>query len=258
MGIITLLTDFGLRDHFVAAMKGVMLSVNPELTLVDISHSVPPQDIFGGAFTLGQAWSLFPPKTIHLAVVDPGVGAARKALAASAGGHFFVAPDNGILTRVMEEQPDFAAFEIAAEHYFRKPVSATFHGRDIFAPIAAWISRGIPLEQLGPALTSPVRLKIPVPKKVREGVIQAAILAVDQFGNLITNLKPSDVPPASKIILSSQREVAIFHKTYGEGKPGEMFVVPGSTGYLEIAVKDGSAASLLNLRIGAPIGVVPV
>jgi hypothetical protein len=186
------------------------------------------------------------------------VGTARKALAASAGGHFFVAPDNGILTCVMEEQVDFVAFEIMAEHYFRKPVSATFHARDVFAPIAAWISRGIPLEQLGPALASPVRLKIPVHKKVREGVIQGAILAVDRFGNLITNLKPSDVPPSSKIILAGQREVTIFRKAYGEGKPGETFVVPGSTGYLEIAVKDGSAASLLNLKTGAPIGVVPI
>ncbi len=256
-GIVTLLTDFGLLDHFAAAVKGVMLGINPELTLVDISHGVTPQDIFGGAFTLGQAWPLFPPKTVHFAVVDPGVGGARKALAASAGGHFFVAPDNGILSWVMEAQADFVAFEITAEHYFRKPVSATFHGRDIFAPIAAWISRGIPLEQLGPALTDPVCLKIPVPQKVREGVVRGAILAVDRFGNLVTNLKPSDVPPFSKIVLSSQREVTVFHKAYGEGKPGEIFGVPGSTGYLEIAIKDGSAASLLNLKTGAPIGVVP-
>jgi len=256
-GVITLLTDFGLRDHFVAAMKGVILSLNPDVTLVDISHLVPPQDIFAGAFTLGQAWALFPPGTIHVAVVDPGVGTARKVMAASAAGHYFVAPDNGILTCIMEGQEDFTAYEVTAEHYFRKPVSVTFHGRDIFAPIAAWISRGIPLKQLGPALPRPVRLNIPVPRKVREGVIQGAILAVDQFGNLITNLKPADVPPASKIILGSKREVTSFRRVYGEGTPGELFVLQGSTGYLEIAVKNGSAAAALELKAGAAIGVVP-
>lgn len=255
-GLVTLLTDFGQRDHFVAAMKGVMLSLNADLTLVDITHMIPPQDVFGAAYTLGQAWQLFPPKTVHLAVVDPGVGTARKALAVSAGGHFFVAPDNGILSFVMEAQEDFVAREITAEHYFRKPVSTTFHGRDVFAPIAAWISRGIPLEQLGPVIKDPVRIKLPAARKVREGLIQAAVLSVDQFGNLITNLRPSDVPPKSRIILAGQREITSFRKTYSEGAPGEVFVVPGSTGYLEITLNGGSAAALLDLKTGAPIGVV--
>ena len=257
-GLVTLLTDFGLRDHFVAAMKGVLLSLNPDLTLVDVSHLVPPQDVFGAAFTLGQAWPLFPQKTIHLAVVDPGVGTARKPMVAYAGGHFFVAPDNGILTFVMDNAGDFSAYEITAEHYFRKPVSSTFHGRDIFAPIAAWISRGIPLEQIGKRLQEPVRLKVPVARKVREGLIQGAVLAVDQFGNLITNVKPSDVPPKSRFILPGQREVTSFRKTYAEGAPGEVFVVPGSTGFMEITLKDGSASSLLDLKTGAPIGIAPV
>ena len=257
-GLVTLLTDFGMRDHFVGALKGVMLSVNPDLAFVDISHLIPPQDIFGAAFTLGQTWSLFPAWTVHLAVVDPGVGTARKALVASAGGHYFVAPDNGILTCVMESQADFAAYEITADHYFHKPVSDTFHGRDIFAPVAAWVARGIELDQFGPALPNPVRLKMPVARKVREGLIQAAILAVDHFGNLITNLKPSDVPPSSRIILAGQREITSFRKTYAEGEPGEIFVVTGSTGYLEITLKDGSASALLDLKAGAPIGVAPV
>ncbi len=256
-GIVTLLTDFGLRDHFVAAMKGVMLGLNPGLAFVDISHMIPPQDVFGGAFRLGQVWSLFPPKTVHLAVVDPGVGTARRALVATAGGHFFVAPDNGILSYVMDSQEDFTACEITADHYFRKPVANTFHGRDIFAPIAAWISRGIPLEQIGPRIEDPVRLKIPAVKKVREGVIQGAILMIDQFGNAVTNLRPEDVPPKSKIILTGQREVANFRGTFAEGAPGEAFVVPGSCGYLEICVKNGSAASALDLKPGAPIGVMP-
>lgn len=253
--VVTLLTDFGLRDYFVGAMKGVMLGLNPELEFVDISHLIPPQDVFAGAFTLSQTWSLFPARTVHLAVVDPGVGTARKAIAAIAGDHYFVAPDNGILTWIMD-QPDFAAYEISADHYFRKPVSNTFHGRDVFAPVAGWISRGTPLGHLGPRLAEPVRLKVPVAKKVREGLIQGAILAVDQFGNLTTNLKPGDIPPSSKIILSGQREITSFRRSYGEGEPGELFVIPGSAGYFEISLKNGSAAAQLDLKPGAPIGVL--
>jgi S-adenosylmethionine hydrolase len=252
---ITLLTDFGLQDHFVAAMKGVMLGVNPDLRFVDISHLVPPHDIFAGAFTLNQACFCFPPGTVHLVVVDPGVGTARKAMALSAGGHFFVAPDNGLLTNVMESQESWSAWEITADHYYLKPLSATFHGRDVFAPIAAWISRGIPLQQLGPVLQNPVRLKIPPLKKVQDALIQGCVLSIDRFGNLITNLRPQDVPHFVKI-LAGKREITAIHETYGEGKEGEIFIVPGSTGYLEIALKDGSASSLLNLKSGAPIGVI--
>ncbi len=253
--VVTLLTDFGLHDYYVAAMKGVMLGLNPNLTLVDISHLIPPQDIFTGAFTLSESCFCFPQGTIHLAVVDPGVGAVRKALAVSAGGHFFVAPDNGILTYVLESNPSFEAHEIVADHYFRKPVSTTFHGRDIFAPMAAWISRGIPLNQIGPVLPDPVRLQIPTPKLVKEGLIQGCILAVDRFGNLTTNVKLKEVTRPFKI-LAGQREITSLHKTYREGKPGEVFIVPGSAGYLEIAVKEGSAAAALHLKSGAAIGIV--
>jgi S-adenosyl-L-methionine hydrolase (adenosine-forming) len=255
MAIITLLTDFGLKDHFVAAMKGVLLKLNPALTLADISHLIPPQDIYAGAFTLSQACFYYPAGTIHLAVVDPGVGSTRKALAVAAGGHFFVAPDNGILTHVLESQADGIAYEITADHYFNKPVSTTFHGRDVFAPIAAWISRGIPLHQLGPVLPNPVKLQIPALKYVRDSLIQGIILAVDHFGNLITNLKPSNVPRAFKM-MAGQKEITTMHQTYAEGALGEIFIVPGSTGYLEIAVKDGSAAAQLNLKAGFPIGVI--
>ncbi len=250
--VITLLTDFGLRDHFVAAMKGVMLGINPDLRFTDISHLIPPQDIFGAAFTLHQACFCFPPGTIHLAVVDPGVGTERKAVAVSAGGHFFVAPDNGLLTYVLESQGDCAAYEITAEEYFRKPVSGTFHGRDVFAPVAARISRGIPLHEFGPVLPDPVRLEIPPLEKAQDGQMKGCILSVDHFGNLITNLKPQEVSRSAKI-RAGRKEVTVFRKTYGEGEKGEIFVVPGSTGYLEIVVREGSAASLLNLKSGDSI-----
>jgi S-adenosylmethionine hydrolase len=260
--IITLLTDFGLRDHFVAAMKGVMLSVNPDLAFIDISHLVPPHDVHSAAFVLGQAYSYFPPGTIHVAVVDPGVGTERKALAVWAGGHFFVAPDNGILAYVFNKEENFKAYEITAAHYFRKPISATFHGRDIFAPIAAWISRDIPLHQFGPVVEQPVRLKVPAVTRVQDALIQGAILAVDNFGNLITNLRPENVPvyssaesPACKMV-AGQREITAFRTTFGEGAPGELFVIPGSSGYLEIVMRDKSAATELHLTPGAPVGVV--
>ncbi len=255
MPVITLLSDFGLSDYFVGAVKGVMLSLNPDVAFVDISHQVPPQDIFTGAFTLSQAYSCFPQGTVHFAVVDPGVGTSRKALAATAAGHYFVAPDNGILTYIMEANEDFVAYEITADHYFRKPVSATFHGRDVFAPVAAWISRKIELHQFGPVLQSPVRLQIPPLKRVRDALIQGTILAIDHFGNLITNLKPEDVSMPFKI-LAGQREITALRRTYGEGMSGEVIVVPGSAGFLEIAVKGGSAAATLNMKAGAPIGVI--
>ncbi len=260
--VVTLLTDFGLRDHFVAAMKGVMLGVNPALRFVDISHLIPPHDIFSGAFTLAQAYRYFPYGTVHVAVVDPGVGTARKALAVSSGGHFFVAPDNGLLTYVFSHEGGFVAHEITADHYFHKPLSATFHGRDVFAPIAAWITRDVPLGKLGPPVERPVQLKIPAVKRVRDALVQGTVLAVDNFGNLITNLTPEDVPvygpapsPSCKIVVG-EREITMFRKTFGDGPAGEAFVVPGSCGYLEIVMRDRSAARELHLGPGTVVGVI--
>jgi hypothetical protein len=189
--------------------------------------------------------------------VDPGVGTARKALAVMAGGHTFVVPDNGILTCVLDREESFTAHEITADHYFRKPVSSTFHGRDIFAPVAAWLTRECTLQQLGPLVKQPVRLKIPV-----DALIQGTILAVDNFGNLITNLTPQDVPiyggDSSRLckIVAGQREITQFRRTFGEGASGELFVIPGSSGYLEIVMRDRPAAAELRLGPGAPIGVI--
>ncbi len=260
--IVTLLTDFGLQDHFVASMKGVLLGLNPDLTLVDITHLVPPQDIRTGAFLLSQAYACFPSGTIHLIVVDPGVGTERRVLAATAGGHCFVAPDNGILSFVQKAEENFQAYEVTADHYYRKPVSNTFHGRDVFAPVAAWISRDIPMRQLGNKLDEPVLMKIPEPARVKEGLIQAAIMAVDRYGNLITNLTPGHLPefdPARTLpfrILAGKKEITTYHKNYGEAKQGEIFIIEGSTGYIEISMRGVSAAATLGLRTGNPIGIV--
>ena len=260
--IITLLTDFGLRDHFVASMKGVMLGLNPAITLVDISHLVPPQDIRTGAFLLGQAYSSFPSGTIHLAVVDPGVGTTRRVLAATAGGHYFVAPDNGILSYVQKAEEDFHAYEVTADHYYRKPVSNTFHGRDIFAPIAAWISRDIPMHQIGDELPEPVGIKIPTPARVKENLIQATVMAIDHYGNMITNMTPGHLPefdPAQPLpfkILAGKKEITTYYDNYGEAKQGEVFIIEGSTGHIEISMRGASAAAALGLKAGNPIGVL--
>jgi len=260
--IITLLTDFGLRDHYVAAMKGIILGLNPGITLVDISHLVPPRDIHTGAFLLGQAHTCFPAGTIHVAVVDPGVGTARKVLAATAGGSCFVAPDNGILSYVEKASEDFHAYEVTAEHYFRKPVSNTFHGRDIFAPIAAWISRDIPMNQLGEELEDPVLMNLPTPARVKENLIQAAVLAVDHYGNLVTNLTPGHLPEFNSgetlpfKVLAGKKEVTAYRESYGEAQKGELFLITGSSGHVEISMNGAPAVSTLGLKPGNPIGVV--
>jgi S-adenosylmethionine hydrolase len=260
--VITLLTDFGLQDPFVAAVKGIMLGVNPDLSFVDISHLIPARDVHNGAFVLAQAYHYFPPGTIHVAVIDPGVGTARRALAVAAGGHFFVAPDNGVLTYVFRREDGYSAHEITADHYFRKPPSSTFHGRDILAPIAAWISRDIPIEKFGSQVADPVLLKVPEVTRVRDALVQGAILAVDHFGNLITNLTPADVPAYTAEdgrpcrLIAGKREVTAFRRTFGDGAPGELFVIPGSSGYLEIVMRDQSAAAELQLGPGAPVGVI--
>jgi S-adenosylmethionine hydrolase len=260
--IITLLTDFGEQDHYVAVMKGVMLGINPSLQFIDITHQIPPQDVKSAAFKLGHAYSYFPFNTIHLAVVDPGVGTARKVLVARLGEHYFVAPDNGILSYAFEREEEQRAHTVEADHYFRKPVSQTFQGRDVFAPLAAWLSRDVNMEQFGPVCEKPLRLPIPRLSRVKENIIQAAVVAVDRFGNLITNLTPVDVPAyhpetaRSCKILAAQREITSFRRTFAEGAAGEVFVVPGSTGYLEIVVRNGSAAGTLGLAPGAMIGLV--
>jgi len=262
MRIVTLLSDFGLQDHYVAAMKGVILNINPDVNIIDITHMIAPHDVMSAAFILGQSFSCFPPGTIHVAVVDPGVGTSRKALVASAARQFFVAPDNGILSYVTQSCEDFVAHEITADHYLCKPVSSTFHGRDIFAPVAAYISKDIHLEKFGQALKKPMQLPIPMLRRLNDSLIQAAILAVDHFGNAITNLRAEDLPVYETEnarrceVLVKHRKIDSFRKTFGEGQPGEIFIVPGSSGYLEIVMREGSASSELNLKPGDAVKAV--
>lgn len=255
--LITLLTDFGTADYFVGAMKGVILSINPAAVVVDLTHEVPPQDVLAGAFTLAQAAASFPEGTVHVAVVDPGVGSARRGILASAGGHFFVGPDNGLFGFIYERDPQARVFHLTNEKYFGPNVSATFHGRDIFAPVAAALSTGVAPEEFGEEITDFVRLPDLKPKRAEDGTIEAAVIHVDRFGNCVTNLTDEVMPGRPRLVING-REITSFRRFFAEGsdEPGELFAIWGSAGYLEIAANRASAASLLGAERGQKIIVM--
>lgn len=260
--IITLTTDFGTNDHFVGTMKGVILNIVPEAQIVDISHAVQAFDVLDGALTISQAYSYFPNGTVHLVVVDPGVGTARRPIIASSDGYHFVAPDNGVLSLVYAREERIHVRHITSEHYFLQPVSNTFHARDIFAPVAAYLAKLVDTQKFGDEIEDFVRFTAPRPKPVDENRIRAVVLKVDRFGNLITNVTPQDAPKlfaeqpsAFKIVIGS-REITDICKTYSEGAPGEVFGILGSMGFLEIAANRGAAAQLLGVGKGTEVNIV--
>lgn len=262
--LITLLTDFGTTDYFVGAMKGAILSVNGEARIVDITHDIAPQDIQAGAFTLASAYTAFPARTIHVAVVDPGVGSERRPLAAVAGDQFFVAPDNGLLGYIYEREPDARVFHLTNEDYFRPNVSATFHGRDLFAPVAGAISKGVEPEQLGAEIQDYVRLPELSPKFSEGQLREAAIIHIDHFGNCVTNLRENyltaDMIAAGVTLRLNGQTISAFRRFYGEeaNMPGALFAIWGSAGYLEIAAYCASAAQLLGAGRGQKVEVMGI
>jgi hypothetical protein len=260
--VVTLITDFGLADHFVGVMKGVILGINPDVEIVDVCHEVNSYDIFDAAFTLAQSYRFFPSDTIHLVVVDPGVGTTRRPLLARTIEQKFVAPDNGVLSLVYEREESIEVRHITSDHYFLNPVSHTFHARDVFAPVAGWLSRGLEVDKFGEPITDYVKFPSPKPKRVSDRLVTGKVLRVDKFGNVITNLLPDDVPqlfsenpPPFKIIVN-QQEITKLNLSYSMGKPSEIFAIVGSSGYLEICTSRGSAAKALNASRGAEVGVV--
>jgi S-adenosylmethionine hydrolase len=238
MAIITLTTDFGVRDWFVGSMKGVILGINPQTQIVDITHEIPAGDVRAGAFALMAACRCFPRLAVHVAVVDPAVGSERAAIAVRTADYFFVGPDNGVLSFALARETVLEIRRIENEAYFRKPVSATFHGRDIFAPVAARLTQGILLDSLGRKLDDFVRL--PWPQR-------GEVMYIDRFGNAITNI---NVRPARVRVGGRQLPVVNY---YQQGRPNEPVGLMGSSGFLEIAINGGNAAQLLGLRIGDPV-----
>jgi S-adenosylmethionine hydrolase len=243
-------TDFGLNDHFVGTMKGVILDIAPNAEIVDICHSVQAFDILDGALALAQSYIYYPARTVHLVVVDPGVGSARRPILAVSERHCFVAPDNGVLSLMYAQEQRLSVRQITADHYFLQPLSNTFHGRDIFAPIAAYLAKGVDPAKFGDEITDYVRFNAPKPKAADAKTIRGVVLRVDRFGNLITNFTPQDVPalfssqpPAFKLAVG-KREVTSMKSNYSEGTAGEVFGILGSMGYLEVAANRGSAAQL--------------
>ena len=259
--IVTLLSDFGAADFFVGAMKGAVLSVNREATLVDITHEIPAHDVQAGAWTLLAAYAAFPPATVHVAVVDPGVGSERRPLVVSAGGHLFVGPDNGLFSYVIEREGG-AAFHLTRSEFFRPQVSSTFHGRDVFAPVAGALAQGIAPEKLGEPIADYVRLAPLRPRRAADGTLEASVIHVDRFGNCITNITPPDVAEGAlrtgrAHLIVGGREVRRFQRFFaeGEGAPEPLFTIWGSAGFLEIAAFQSSAARLLGVGRGAPVRV---
>jgi len=259
--MITLTTDFGLTEHYVGAMKGVIYSIYPAAKIVDITNAVPSFDVLDGAIAISQAYNQFPKDTVHVVVVDPGVGGARRPILAHVGQYIFLAPDNGVLSLVFEREERVTVRHITSEHYFHQPVSNTFHGRDIFAPVAAYLSKGVDSTKFGEEINDYVRFAAPKPKAAAPNSWKAVVLKSDKFGNLITNITAKDIPELFEDsarpfkITVGKGEVTKLCSSYSEGAQGELVAVLGSTGFLEIATNKGPASRLAGADKGSEVSV---
>lgn len=272
MTIVTLTTDFGTTDGYVGTMKGVILGISPDVTLVDISHQIRRQDVRGGAFVLESTCPYFPPGTIHVVVVDPGVGTDRRILVARTLRAAFVGPDNGVLSWALERDQVQSIINVTQPQYWLDTISGTFHGRDLFAPVAAHLSRGVPIEELGIAITDPVRLPRPLPRLEADGTVSSEVMYVDHFGNMVTAIliDPEDcrivnlpdgaqqveLGEATRIEILGQR-IGSVKRSYADAASGELVALVGSSGHLELAVREGSAAATLKGNVGTPVRIVP-
>jgi S-adenosylmethionine hydrolase len=257
--LITLTTDFGASDHFVGTMRGVILNINPEAQIVDICNSVQSYDILDGALTIAHSYRYFPVNTIHMVIVDPGVGSNRRPLLVTTEKHMFIAPDNGVLSLVYEREERISVRHITSEHYFLQPTSSTFHGRDIFAAVAGWLSKGMEAGKFGDEITDYVRFGSPKVKKIDEKSLKGVVLKVDRFGNLITNIRQEDAPqlfadlPPDFRIGVGKGEIKRIRRTFAEGAAGEIFGILGSMGYLEIVANRSTAAGVLQATKGSDV-----
>jgi S-adenosyl-L-methionine hydrolase (adenosine-forming) len=257
--LITLTTDFGESDYFVPAMKGVILSLNPAAEIIDITHQIPPHDIFAAAFTLLCCYRDFPRWTLHTVVVDPGVGSSRRPIMVMTDDYNFIGPDNGVFSYIYQRETVNRVVHLTTEYYFRSPVSNTFHGRDIFAPIAAYVSKLTDWRKLGDEVNDPVRFSTPAPSAVGPGQIRGHVLHVDRFGNIISNITPSEltaelVQRGARIRVGN-KDVARIVTHFAEAANNELIAYFGSAGFLEIAMKQQSAAKLVEARRGMEVQI---
>ena len=259
-GIITLLSDFGTTDPYIAAMKGVALSVNPDVQLVDISHEINPHDIADAGYVVATAHGYYPPGTVHVAVVDPGVGSQRRILAAEVEGRILLAPDNGLLTMALAKSPPSRVISVTNAAYFHHPVSMTFHGRDVFAPVAAHLTLGVALGEMGPQVDEYERLEAALATVSREA-IDGQVIHVDRFGNMVTSISRDDIAEfqgtktAGLRVHIAAEEISGVSRTYSEVGLGELLAVIGSADLLEISTNSGSAADALGVGRRAHVRV---
>lgn len=253
--VLTLTTDFGTSDHYVGAMKGVILGICPQARIVDICHHATPFEIGEGAYLIAQSYEYFPQKTVHVVVVDPGVGTARRPILVEAAGQCFVGPDNGVLSMVYAREKHKVRL-IANASYFRKPVSATFHGRDIFAPVAAHLAAGVAASRMGKPIQDYLRPGFAQPRRSGEGAWTGCILKIDHFGNIVTNFHSRDFPDTHLVLTIGRHKISLLAHNYAESRPGELFLIAGSSGYLEVSSNRGSAAKHLGCKTGAPVSLI--
>jgi S-adenosylmethionine hydrolase len=256
--IVTLLTDFGTNNHYVGVMKGVILGINSSALVVDLCHDVSPQDVRGAAYILGASYRYFPKGTVHCSVVDPGVGSERHGLIVKTDRYFFVGPDNGLFTMVYDQEKGVEVYKIIESTHIPPEISSTFHGRDVFAPVAAHLSRGVPCSELGELISEPVRIKTLRPD-LKGSILKGTVIYMDRFGNLITNITRTDFDQFTEQggfeIVTDDVVLNSVARTYSDAPPGAMIALFGSTGHLELSAVMGSAAEKLKLRVGDTIAV---
>ena len=255
--IITLTTDFGIADGYVASVKGVILSVNPALCIMDVCHEIGPQNIFHGAFVFHTAYSYFPDGTVHLVIIDPGVGSNRRAIIIKTKKQYFIGPDNGVFSFVLRDEHVEEIRAIENPKYILSNISSTFHGRDIFAPVGAHLASGIPMEEFGSVVDNPVSIPVPAPK-YNNNLMVGHILCVDRFGNLITNIHrrfwQENIGNRRFIIFCGKR-IEKLNRSYADSHVGEVLAIFNSSGYLEISVNYGNAAKEMGLDTGSEIEI---
>src|SRR4030042_3008441 len=261
--IITLTTDFGYKDPFIGIMKGVILNINPVVQIVDITHGISPQNVIEAALSIEMSFAAFPHKTIHVIVVDPGVGSSRRPILVVTDYHYLVGPDNGVFSRIYSlKHESLTVIHITAEHYFLPNRSTTFHGRDVFAPVAAWLSKGINVINFGDPVTDYVNIRIPVPVMTKEDLMEGEVIYIDSFGNVITNIQTQKLDELFKSNPNGKLKVVVKDKEaptknyYSQAEDKGLYSLMNSFGYLELFMRNGNASSNFGIAVGEKVGVI--